>query len=291
VKKHPLFYHGALLIVSLIYGINYSILKSVTPEYILPFGFIIYRIFIAGIIFWIISIGTKEKVDWKSDGWRLVGCGLFGVTFNQLLFFKGVSITTAVNASIFMTLSPIFVFVMALVFLNEKLKPWRIAGLVLAMAGALILIYQPGTQISVGNWFGDVLIILNGLSYAVYLIIVKPLMSKYHTATVTKWIFLIGFIPAIPFGIEEAMQVEWSQLPTFVWWSVLYIILGVTVVVYFLNAWTLRYVSASLVGIYIYLQPVFATFTAVLFFGEAFTWIHVQAAVLIFTGIYLVNKR
>lgn len=277
--------------MSLIYGVNYSILKSVTPEYILPFGFIIYRILIAGIIFWIISIGTKEKVDWKTDGWRLIGCGLFGVTFNQLLFFKGVSITTAVNASIFMTLSPIFVFVLALIFLNERLKPWRIVGLVLAMAGALILIYQPGIQLSVGNWYGDVLIILNGLSYAVYLIIVKPLMAKYHTATVTKWIFLIGFIPAIPFGIEEAMLVEWSQLPAFVWWSVLYIILGVTVVVYFLNAWTLRYVSASLVGIYIYLQPVFATFTAVLFFHEQFTWIHVQAAILIFAGIYLVNKR
>ena len=284
--------HFALLIVSLIYGANYSILKVLIPEYMPAFGFIFYRILAASILFWLLSSGNKEKVNWKKDGGRLVLCALFGVATNQLLFFKGVSITSAINGSIIMTLTPVFVFILSAILLNEKITKTKIVGLIVAFVGALSIIYQPETvDITVGNWVGDVLVLLNALSYGTYLVLVKPLMGKYSPLTVTRWVFSIGFILATPVSIQEALTVDWSTFEPEAWWSGIYVILGVTVIAYLVNAWSMKRVNPTLVGIYIYLQPVFASLIAVTFFQEDLTMLHILSALLVFSGIYLVSFK
>lgn len=191
-----------------------------------------------------------------------------------------------------MTLSPIFVFVLSAILLNEKITLAKVFGLSLALIGALLIIYQPGAMdLTLGNWKGDIMVLLNALSYGAYLVLVKPLMGKYSALTVTKWIFSIGFILVIPIGINEAISVQWEEFQPKAWWSGVYVIIGVTVIAYFVNVWSMRRVNPTLVGIYIYLQPLFASFIATLFFDENLTWLHIVSAVFIFTGIYLVNMK
>lgn len=261
------------------------------PDYVGPYGFIVFRVVISAIIFWAITAFNQEKIHWKTDGKSLFLCALTGVAINQLLFYKGISLTSAVNGSIIMTLTPVLVLIWAAVLIGEKITQTKIAGVALGLIGAVIILYQPHAIATEGNWRGDVLILLNGASYACYLVIVKPLMKKYQPLTVVKWIFTIAVFMVLPIGLNEATAIAPSLLPVKVWWSMGYAIIIVTVFVYFLNAWTLVRVDSSVVGAFIYLQPVFATMTALLFFGEVFLWKHLIAALFVFAGVWLVTKK
>ncbi|WP_462247500.1 DMT family transporter [Ekhidna sp.] len=281
--------YGALTLVSLFYGINYSILKIVVPEYVGAYGFILFRVIVASAIFWIIHSFNTEKINWKEDGKTLVLCALTGVAINQLLFYKGISLTSAVNGSIIMTLTPVLVLIWASLLIGEKITSRKIIGIIIGLVGAIIILYQPDTLLTSGDWKGDILILINGASYACYLVLVKPLMKKYKPMTVVTWVFTIAIIFVVPVGFNQASNVEFSTLPSKVWWSMGYAIFIVTVVVYFLNAWTLIKVNSSVVGAFIYLQPIFATMTAILFFDEVFLIKHLFAAAFVFTGVWLVT--
>ncbi len=283
--------YAALTAVSLFYGINYSVLKIIVPEYIGPFGFIVFRVTIASFIFWLFYFFNQEKINWKVDGIKLVICSLAGVAVNQLLFYKGISLTSAINGSIIMTLTPILVLIWASIILKEKITKNKIIGVIVGLTGAVIILYKPNFINTTGDWKGDILVLLNGTSYALYLVLVKPLMRKYKPMTVVTWIFTIGIIFVFPVGIREATQVDFSIIPTKVWLGAAYAIVMVTVVVYFLNAWTLVRVNPSVVGAFIYIQPVFATITAILFFGEVFLWKHLVASAFVFGGVWLVTKK
>jgi drug/metabolite transporter (DMT)-like permease len=283
--------HIAMLLVGLLYGTNYSIVKIITPEYILPFGLIVIRVAIATACFWLIGLSVNEKINWRADWVRIVLCAFFGVGINMLFFFKGVSLTTAINGSIIMTLTPVMVFVTSLILLKEKVTLLKVLGLAVGFLGAFLIIYSPGTGISLGNWRGDVLILLNAMSYGVYLVLVKPLMTRYTPITVAKWIFFFGFLLVLPVGWNEFTQIEWQALTAKVYFSMAFVIIGVTVIVYVLNIWALKKVNPSTVGVYIYVQPVFATLIASTFFGEILSIRHLIAALLVFAGVWLVVKR
>ena len=283
--------YGALTLVSLLYGVNYSVLKIIIPDHIGAFGFIVFRITISVLIFWMVNILFLEKIDWKADGFRLFLCGLTGIAINQLLFYKGLSLTSAVNGSIIMTLTPILVLIWARFLIGESVTLRKVSGIILGLIGAIVIIYQPNSVAQSGDWRGDILVFMNGFSYACYLVLVKPLMSKYKSITVVTWVFTFGLFIALPIGWNEAIIVDFSILPVKVWWSAAFAIIGVTVVVYFLNIWTLKTVNASVVGFFIYLQPIFATATALLFFEEVFVIKHLIASLFIFTGVFLVTKK
>ncbi|SNT20626.1 Permease of the drug/metabolite transporter (DMT) superfamily [Ekhidna lutea] len=281
----------ALTLVSLFYGINYSVLKIVVPEFMGPYGFIVLRVVTASIIFWIIHFFNREKINWKSDGWVLVLCAFTGVAVNQLLFYKGLSLTSAVNGSIIMTLTPVLVLIWAALLIGERITRTKVIGVLLGLIGAVVILYQPDEMLTSGDWRGDILVFINGASYACYLVLVKPLMKKYQPMTVVTWVFTIAILFVVPVGYNQISIVDFTTLPSYAWWSMTYTIIIVTVVVYFLNAWTLVRVNSSVVGAFIYLQPVFASLTAILFFDEIFLLKHLLAAAFVFVGVYLVTKK
>ncbi|MEP1094677.1 MAG: DMT family transporter, partial [Cyclobacteriaceae bacterium] len=148
--------YGALTLVSLLYGINYNVLKIVVPEYVGPFGFIVFRVVIATAVFWLFYYFIREKINWKEDGWRLFLCSVSGIAVNQLLFYKGISLTSAVNGSIIMTLTPILTLVWAATLLGEKITRKKIVGILLGLIGAVVIIYKPASIETSGDWRGDV---------------------------------------------------------------------------------------------------------------------------------------
>lgn len=280
--------HIALLLVGLLYGANYSIAKVVTPHYILPYGFIIIRVLFGGLIIWLLSLSSSEKVDWKADGGRLFLCGFFGVGINMLFFFKGISLTTALNSALIMTVTPLLVYALSILMLGEHPKPLKILGLVLGLVGACLIMYRSDMAIDQGNWLGDLYIFLNAASYGVYLVLVKPLLGKYRPITVTRWIFLIGLVVVVPMGYSEFVAIQWGEFPPKVWISVFYVVIGVTVIAYLTNVWAMKKVNPGTVGAYIYVQPVFASLIAILLFDEVATWKHAIASLLVFAGVGLV---
>ncbi len=284
--------HIALMVVTLMYSANYSIAKFALPEYLKPFGFIIVRIFFAGLLFWLFSLkDSREPIKDKKDFGLILLCAFFGVAQNQLLFFKGLSLTSPINASVIMTTSPVIVMLTAYLMGRERLTAFKIIGVLIAATGAYLLLTKDGVSLTEGNFLGDLFILLNGASYAVYLVLVKPLMLKYRPVTVIKWMFLFGAIMAFPFGFEQLQEVQWSSLPLSAWLSVVYVIVGATFTVYLLNVWALQFVNSSVVGIYIYIQPIFAALIAMTLRGDVLELETVFYSLLIMSGVYLVSFR
>ncbi len=282
--------HLAILGANVIYGVNYSIAKDVMPEYILPFGFIFCRVLGALLLFFAIGSFIREKVD-RKDLLKLAVCGFFGVAANQLMFFYGLNLTNPINAGIIMTSNPILVLIASAIILKTRITANKIFGITLGIAGALIiLLFKKGFAFGSDTIVGDAFIFLNALAYGIYLVLVKPLMSKYKPITVIKWVFTFGFIYVIPFGFFQANAIEWSTFNSEIWAKFLFVIIGTTFLAYLFNIYGLKRLSPSTVSTYIYLQPVIAAFFAISVGKDSFTWIKLIAAILIFSGVYLVSK-
>jgi len=287
--------HAALLTVAIIYGANYSIAKSLMPHFIGPYGFILLRVFGALLFFALAhKIWIKEKIYSKADYLRLFVCAVFGVAANMLCFFKGLSLTSPINSSVIMTVNPIMVLLFSALLLREKINTLKLLGVGLGMTGAIMQILDPfgvSKEIEGINWRGDLLVMVNATCYALYLVLVKPLMLKYHAFTVVKWTFTFGLVLVLPFGFFELTGAKWQNLDGQILWRLAFVVLGTTFLAYLLNAWALRFVNSSVVGAYIYLQPLIASFIALIWGGYLGTWYMAIYAALIFAGVYLVSKR
>jgi len=209
------------------------------------------------------------------------------------MFFKGLSLSTPINASIIVTISPIFVFLMSALFIKEKITLIKYFGISLGFSGALALILfsnemrHDAPNITLGN----ILFVVNSISYGIYLIIVKPLTSKYHPFTLMKWIFLIAVIINMPIAITEFIEVEWASLPFEAIWKLSFVVIGTTFLTYLLNVFALKELKASTVGVFMYLQPPIAIVYAIIVGSDSLNFVKAVAAILIFVGVYLVSKK
>ena len=286
--------HIALLAVNIFYGANYSIAKISLPQYVMPAGFILIRTaasLLLYVIFLMFVIKGALKIE-KGDIIRFVLCGLTGVAVNQVLFFEGLARTSPVHAALILTSNPLLVLVAAAFIINEKITWRKFSGILLGISGAvLLIIYGNQVTIGYGTMKGDLFILLNSMSYAIYLVLVKPLMKKYNPVLVVSWVFLYGMVFTIPVGYNELLQVQWSAMPVNAVLSVIYVIIFATFLAYLLNIYALKTMSPSVVSYYIYLQPVIAAFIAYFLEAEKLTLLHLLSCLMIFSGVFLVSKR
>ena len=292
--------HIALLSVNIIYAANYLIAKGIMPDFIKPSGFIFYRVTGALFLFYLVFLFNKEKLERKDLG-RLILSGLFGVTINQLMFFNGLNLTSPINASIIMTSNPILVLVISHIMLREVITKSKIAGVLVGGLGAVLLLLSTKSGgIGHASLRGDLFIFINAFSYAIYLVIVKPLLSKYKPSTVIFYVFLFGWIFTLPFGFSQAMEVDWSALPVSILAGAFYVIVFTTFLAYMLNIFALKIVSPAVTSTYIYLQPVLAGLFA--FIGDRIlsdmngyspdiTLFKGFCTLLICVGVYLVGRK
>ncbi|MBK7409652.1 MAG: EamA family transporter [Saprospirales bacterium] len=284
--------HTALFLVALIYGGNYSIAKVVLDDgYIQPKGFILLRVMTGVLLFTLLHRGwIREKIN-RADWWRLMICGLFGVAINQMFFFMGLKRTLPIHASLLMTTTPILVLIISSLLIRERITLRKIVGVILGAVGAVLLLTQ-GKQVgwSRTGLTGDLMVLVNAASYGLYLVLVRKLMLRYHPITVVRWVFSFGLLFVIPFGAGELVSVDWATFHTWIWLAVLYVLLFTTFFTYLFNAYALSVVTPSLVSFYIYLQPLLAAFIALLMGQDQLDWVKGGAAILIFSGVYLVSR-
>jgi drug/metabolite transporter (DMT)-like permease len=290
--------HMALLAVALIYGANFIIAKSVMPDPIEPTSFIALRVMGAAVLFWIISF-RKIVLPHREDWWRFLACAIAGVATNQLLFFNGLALTSPVNASIIMTSNPIIVMVLSAVFLKQAITKMKVAGVALGAVGASMLLWSSNGDVGGhSSLLGDVFILLNSISYAIYLVMVKPLMQKYHPLDIVAWTFLIAIVLVFPFGGLGLKAVSWSALDSWQWFCVAFVIVCTTFLTYLFNILAIHRLSPTIASSYIYLQPVFAGLFALLLasvverdYTRDISWFKIGCALMIVVGVWLVSRR
>lgn len=284
--------HLSLIGANLIYGLNFSIAKLLMPDYIKPLGLVALRSIVATSLFWIFSLFfPREKVE-KRDLLYMFSFFLFGVFFNQVFFLEGLNRTTPINASLLMLLNPVMAIIFGMIILKEHLSGRRIAGVLTGMAGTALLILE-GTRYALGSGSvtGDIMILINAASWALFLVTIKKMMVKYKNYTVMKWVFLFGVTPNLVIGHSQLLDVNFSILPAVVIMGLVYVTFFTTFVGYNLNTYGLKYVSPTVVSTYVYMQPVVATIVSMFLGQDSLTWLKGVSASLVFAGVYLVSTR
>ena len=284
----------AALGATIIYGLNHTIAKNVMPTYITPFGFILLRVLGAAILFWLVSFFIKPEKIQKKDWPRLIACSFLGMVINMLAFFKGLELSTPVNSSVIITISPIIVFIFSAILLKEKIQFLKTIGIISGFIGAVILVlYTSKTGINAPNIpLGNVLFIVNSFAYGLYLVLVKPLIEKYNIITLLKWLFLLAVFLNLPVTFNEFVSVKWADLPIKdAVLPMLFVVVGTTFCTYLFNAYALRTLSPSTVSSFIYLQPIVGIVYAVSTKSDTLSLVSVTGMILIFIGIYLVTKK
>lgn len=278
--------------VSVIYGVSFTIAKDVMPTYVQPFGFILLRVFGATILFWLVSFfGPNEKIQLQ-DFPRIIAAALFGVALNMLTFFKGLSYTSPISGAVIMVSTPIIVLILSAILTQEKMHWRKVVGIVLGLLGTgFLILYGKSVGNATNAPLGNLLVFINAVSYGFYLIIVKKLMDKYNAFSFVKWIYTFGLLMVIPFGWQEYQAIQWESLPTVILWEIGFVVVFTTFFTYLFNLISMRELKPTTVAVFIYLQPLFATLFAMSLGKDELTWVKIVSAILIFVGVYLVTQR
>ena len=297
MSKRTLALIGAT-IVSIIYGVTFTIAKDVMPKYVDAYGFILMRVGGSTILFWLVWLFSRsskkireEQID-RADFPRIIWAAFFGVALNMLAFFKGLSFTSPISASVIMVSTPMIVLVLSAIIIKERMRKRMVFGIILGLIGtAFLILYGKSVGNATNASLGNFLVLVNATSYGLYLVMVKKLMDKYNAFTFVKWIYLIGFIMVLPFGWNEFEAVNWALMPTDIYWKIGFVVVFSTFLTYLLNLLSMRELKPTTVAVFVYLQPVFATVFAISLGKDELTLVKIVSAVLIFAGVYLVTQK
>ena len=283
----------AAIVATSIFGFNHTIAKELMPNVLSPNALLYSRVLGAAICFWFVSLFTKrEKVELK-DFKLIIICAIFGMGLNMITALNGLYNSTPINSSIITTLAPIFIFLISVILLKEKISKRKYAGVFIGFIGTLTLILlnekslENAPNISLGNFY----LFINSISYALYFVLVKPLTEKYNMITIMKWLFLFSIFINMPFGLVEFMQVEWVEINNTSFIKIFYVVFCTTFLVYLLNLYALKNLKATTVGMFIYLQPVIGILFAIYRGADKLTIPDISSVLLVFAGVYLVSKK
>lgn len=290
-SRHTLAGHAAMLVANIIWGFMAPVSKYVMNfESVSSFAVTGFRVAGACVLFWIASIFLKnEKVE-RKDKIRLLFASMLAVMFNQGLFVTGVSMTSPVDASVITTFLPVITMVISAVILSEPITFLKVGGIVLGISGALILVLTAAASNSGSNIWGDLCCICAQFSFAFYVVLFKDLVAKYSPITVMKWMFLFATLIFVPFLLPDMAAVDYSALPSSVYWGIVQVVVGGTFICYFLIPVGQHRLRPTVVVMYNYVQPLVATSAALAVGMDTFSLWKVLAAVLIFAGVFTVTQ-
>jgi drug/metabolite transporter (DMT)-like permease len=263
-----------------------------------PFGLNLVRVAISVLLFWLLWLTGKTIRTEKTAApgfqqkhfWRFALCGLTGVALNQVLFIKGLTMTSTIHASLLMLCTPLLITLFAFWILKEKITAIKALGLAFGIGGAVLLVMTKEKS-GTASLNGDLFILINAISYTIYFILVKPLMLVYSPLHVIRWVFTFGLLFILPFCWPQFATTDWMQFHFSQWLALIFIVLCGTFLAYSFNIYGIRHLGAGTTGSYIYTQPVFAAIIATFFLQEHFSLQKIAAGMLIFTGVFLVSRK
>lgn len=286
--------HILILIANILFAINMPISKYLLPSHVTPESLTIMRMAFACMMFWITSLFVKRETVPLRDIGLLFVCAFCGIALNQGLFIRGLNITSPVDASIIATGVPIFVMLLAAIILKEPITQKKAFGVFLGIIGAITLILQSTQQNNQASSLGgNLMIVLSGFSYSIYLVISKPITQRYSSVTIMKWMFLFSTLMLLPFTYAHVLNTPAFNHPALDYkelTAIFYVLFGATFVPYLLIPMSLKRIRPTTVSMYNYAQPIVASFIAVLVGQDSFSFQKLLSAILVFVGVYLVTQ-
>lgn len=288
--------HIAIFSANILFGLNIPIAKTLMPEWIDPIGLTFLRMSFGALAFWATSLFVlNEKVS-KKDLLILFFCAILGTTANQLTFIQGLGMTSPIDAGLIVTMNPMMVMLISALILKEPITTKKAGGVLVGACGALLIIwhsYAAGTSGGSGSSMtGNLLCFISVVCYATYLVISRPIAQRYSPVTLMKWMFLFSTILMTPFSLQYVAEAKLfsSETTLTALSSVFYVVFAATFLAYLLIPIALKRIRPTTISMYNYAQPLVAATLAILMGQDHLTWDKPVAAVLVFTGVYLVTQ-
>lgn len=288
----PLIAHLCLLCSGIFWGLMSPLGKEAMLHGIDGIDLVSFRVLGGAVLFWITSFFLEREHIPVRDIVRLAGAGLLALVFNQCSFTIGLSITSPSNASIMATSTPIFAMILSFLILHEPITVRKAGGVALGCIGACIIILTSASSgdSRVGNIWGDLLCVSAQLSFALYLSLFKPLISKYSLITVNKWMFTWGTVLIWPFSVGHVMDIDFASVPASAWWETAYVVVFGTYLGYICMTVGQKILRPTVVSVYNYVQPVVAVSVSLMLGLAVFKCVQALAAALVFVGVWLVIR-
>ena len=226
----------------------------------------------------------------RADERQLVLYALLAVAINQTLFLGGLSLTSAHLAAIIIGTIPLFTLGAAIAIGRERATAAKLVGIALAAAGAFLVVGVEGFEGSRRSLAGTLMLLGNSFSYALYLVLSKPMMARVSARRALARMFAWATLLLVPVAIVPMLREPWATIPPRAWLGLLFVIALPTIGAYLLNAWALARADSSIVAAYTYVQPVLTALLAAIFLGERIGIAAVAAAAMIFTGLWLASR-
>ena len=292
-KKDSIIGHLACFIAYAIFGFNIIVCKDLTSGHLIsPLAIFCLRAIGAGCLFWLISaFMPAEKID-RKDYLKIFAASMLGFFTCQITFLIGIPYITPMDCSILTAMSPIYTMAIAAIAIKEPISWQKAAGVAVSFAGIIYLIVSKTGNLggaSETTLFGIFMIVLNSLSFSMYLGIFKPLIGKYHVVTFMKWIFLFAFAVSAPFAGKEIVTLDWTFIPHIQLAELAYLVVCATFITYFLIPIGQKRIRPTLVSMYSYVQPIIAIVISICIGMDTLTWQKVAAAVMVFGGVIIVS--
>jgi len=281
----------ALIPAQFLFG-SLPVIGKIVLAVLPPMGLVGIRTSVTAII--LVGVQAYRRRLWlkeRGDYLKLAILSLFGVVFNQLFFISGLSLTSASNTSLLAVMIPVFALAAGAIAGFERLTWLKIAGIIVAALGVIILLDPRKASFSSQTTLGDLCIVLNCLAYGIYVATSKSVITRNGTFRSMMWVFIFGALVCVPLGAVSLSHIDLAAVPAYVWWVSLYIAIGATAAPYLLNAWALQKVFPSTVAVYVYLQPLIGFTLAVIFLDEKLSVTFGVAAAFVFAGVFMVTRK
>jgi drug/metabolite transporter (DMT)-like permease len=283
--------HMAMLSANLIFGLNTTVSRTLMPEILSPYTLTFFRLGGGFLLFWIVSLFTKKEHVPAKDILMLFFASFFALSFNQLPYFVGLSMTSPIDASIVVTMLPILTMILAAVIIKEPITLLKAVGVLVGASGALLLVFSSHSlHVGKSNFWGNIIVFGGVASFAIYLTVFKDVISRYSPVTVMKWMFLFGTISCFPFCYKPLMQTDFTLLTSGTYWRIGYVVLFATFLGYLLIPIGQKILRPTTLSMYNYIQPVVASFAAVFIGIDTFGIEKALSGVLVFAGVYIVTQ-
>ena len=285
--------HLSIAAAYTIFGLNLVFCKDIANSgAVSPYVLFTLRAIGASALFWLLSLLTpKERLE-RKDYWKIAAASLVGLFIPQMTFLMAITMTSAIDTAIIGTLGPVFTMIFAFLFLREPITGKKAGGVALSFAGILFLIFNSVHEggAAATSPMGVALLLVNSLSFSLYLGLFRPLISKYSVITFMKWSFLFSLIVSLPISAKGLVTTDYAAIPGNVLWEIGYLIFFATFVAYFLIPYGQKFIRPTLVSMYSYLQPIIAAIVSILAGVDTLSWQKILASVLVVGGVILVSR-
>jgi len=282
---------AVIILLQLVASFCYPIAKY-GLDIIEPFTFAFFRFILASAALLIAAcFARKDRPVERKDYKRIFSLGILIIPLNQTLFLVGQSLTGAGHGAFLFATTPVWIFALALIHLKETFYWQRAIGIGIATLGVLVIMISGGLEVSRDYIIGDLTILVSVIAWAYYTILGKPLVQKYGAIRVTAYALASGSLVYLPIGLFFAMRYDYSQATAGAWWSVVYMAIGLSLIVYVLWYWVLKQMDASRLAVYHNVQPVIASAVAYFWLGESLSPAFVFGGLVVLVGVLVTEIR